>query len=266
MNALTLNGFNRSPYLGFSENLPEWIDAAAAAGFAYYTPDFPAIAAWLEAGRTLPALAQKFRDAGIGCAVISVAAMLDGSEQQDRDLAFAAAAGEALGAQFLQVNVGAPDKPSQLAALQRACDTLAGTGLKLALEYMPVSPLATLADTVELVDAVGHDKAGALIDIWHHSHDPQGWETLSTMPLSAIAYAEFDDAMSPLSSDLIDEMLHRRTMPGEGVLDCARFARILRERGFDGLVSVEVINREWRERPVADFARACHNTTRVFFP
>ena len=266
MNALTLNGFNGSPYLGLPENLSGWIDAAAAAGFAYFTPDCPAIAAWLEAGRTLPALAQKFRDAGTGCAVISVAAMLDGSDQQDRDLAFAAAAGEALGAQFLQVNVGAPDKASQLAALEQACRAVAGTGLKLALEYMPVSPLATLADTLELLDAVGHESAGALIDIWHHSHDPKGWETLATIPLSAIAYAEFDDAMPPASSDLINEMLHRRTMPGEGVLDCARFAGILRQRGFDGLVSVEVINREWRDRSVSDFARACHDTTRRYFP
>lgn len=266
MNALTLNGFNGSPYIGQPENLSQWIDAAAAAGFAYYTPDCPAISAWLEAGRNLPALAQQFREAGIGCAVISVAAMLDGSAQQDRDLAFSKAAGEALGAQFLQVNVGAPDKPSQLAALERACDTLTRTGLKLALEYMPISPLATLADTVELVDAVGHDKAGALVDIWHHNHDPQGWETLSTVPLSAIAYAEFDDALPPLGSDLIEEMLHRRTMPGEGVLDCARFAHILRDRGYDGLVSVEIINREWRERPITDFTRACHDTTRAYFP
>ena len=266
MTALTLNGFNGSPYLGLPENLSDWIDAAAAAGFAYFTPDCPAIAAWLEAGRTLPALAQKFRDAGTGCAVISVAAMLDGSALQDHSLAFAAAAAEALGAQILQVNMGAQDKSAQLTALEKACRALAGTGLKLALEYMPVSPLATLADTLDLVDAVGHENAGALVDIWHHSHDPQGWETLATIALSAIAYVEFDDALAPLGDDLVNEMLHRRTMPGEGVLDCAGFAQTLLQRGFDGLVSVEVINREWRDSPVPDFARACHDATRRYFP
>lgn len=266
MNALSLNGFNGSPWLGQPENLGGWIDAAAAAGFEYFAPDCPAIAGWLDAGRTLPQLAARFRSAGTRCLVVTVAAMLDGSPGQRTNLAFAAAAAAALDAPMLQVNMGVATPAAQLGALEQACRALEGTGLKLAIEYMPTTPLATLADTLALVQSVGTDRAGALIDIWHHSYDPGGWETLETIPLEAVAYAEFNDARPRASDDLAAEMLNRRAMPGEGTLDCARFASLLAARGYSGTISVEVLDEEWRARPPAAFARACHEAARSFFP
>lgn len=261
----TLNGANGTVWLGLKQNLAGWVEAAAAAGFDYLSPDCPSLAAWMEEGHSLAALARKMRDAGVASPIVTICAMLDGSPQQDAGLAFAVQAAEALGARILQVNMAADTPAARLAALEQACRITEGTGLKLALEYMPTTGLSTLAQTVEIVDAVGHDRAGALVDIWHHSHDPQGWETLATCPLSAIAYAEFCDAPPPVSDDLTDEMMHRRLMPGEGVLDCARFADVLHNRGFNGIVSVEVLNREWRDRPLEDFAQACFASTSRYF-
>lgn len=266
MTMLSLNGFNGSPWLTGAQDLGGWIDAAAAAGFPLFAPDCPAIAAWLEAGHSLAALAQRFRDAQVGCAVVTVCGMLNNSEQQDSDLAFAAKAAVALDARFLQVNASAPDRATQRAALERACTLVDATGLKFAIEYMPITPLATLAATVELVDSVGRDKAGALVDIWHHSHDPDGWQTLASVPLDAIAYVEFCDALPPQSEDLQMEMLQRRAMPGEGALDCTRFASLLRDRGYDGMVSIEVLNAQWRDRPLATFAAACAAAAERYFP
>jgi len=51
---------------------------------------------------------------------------------------------------------------------------------------------------------------------------------------------------------MIRESLHRRAVPGEGVLDLDRFATTLREMGYDGIVSVEVLSVELRE-----LARRC---------
>lgn len=165
-----------------------------------------------------------------------------------------------------QVNVSAVGRAAQETALARACDTLDGRGLKLAIEYMPITPLATLADTLALIAGVGNDRAGALVDIWHHSHDPAGWETLAAAPLDAIAYVEFCDAAPRESDDLTHEMLHRRRMPGDGVLDCARFAGLLARRGYAGMVSAEVLDEAWRARPAAQFAQACHDASRRYFP
>lgn len=260
-----LNGANGTAWLGLPQNLAGWVDAAAAAGFEYFSPDCPSLAAWMEEGRSLAALARQMHDAQVASPIVTICAMLDGSPQQDAGLTFAIQAAEALDARILQVNMAAGDTPARLAALEQACRLTEGTGLKLALEYMPTTGLSTLAQTIEIVDAVGHDRAGALVDIWHHSHDPQGWETLATCAVSAIAYAEFCDALPPVSNDLADEMMHRRVMPGEGVLDCAHFAEMLHNRGFNGIVSVEVLNRAWRDRPLVTFAQACFESTARYF-
>src|SRR5436190_954095 len=183
--------------------------------------------------------------------------MLDGGEAALGDLRAALHAGEALGARFLQVNVAAPDPAARLEAVERACEAIDGSGLRLAIEYLPFSPLATLAETLEIVARVGTDLAGALVDIWHHSHDPAGWETLAATPRDAIAYVEFDDALSPVSADLLVETMERRTFPGEGVLEVERFARLLRARGHEGMVSVEVLSRELSQMPLAEFVARC---------
>lgn len=259
MNPLSLNCFNESPWVGGSGDLGGWIDAAAASSFAFIGPDCPSIEAWLAGDGTLPALARRMRDAGIGCEVVAVCGLIDGSAAQLAGLQRAVTFAEALGARMLQVNVAAPDAPARLDAVAAAASLLDGTGLKLALEYMPFTSLSTLAETLEIVTEVGAARAGALVDIWHHAHDPGGWEALASAPLDAIAYVEFDDAKAPGQGvDLADETLHHRTFPGAGMLDCARFASAWRARGYTGMVSIEVLDRAWRGRPVGEFARACH--------
>ncbi|WP_226016575.1 TIM barrel protein [Novosphingobium sp. FKTRR1] len=263
MNPLSLNTFNGSPWVGGAGDLGRWADAAAAAGFALLGPDCPSIDAWLATGRTMAGLSRRLRDAGIGCEIVGVCAMLDGSAQQRAALAQATRHAQALGANFLQVNVSAPDAAARLAAVEQAATAVAGTGLRLALEYMPITPLCTLAETLAIVTSIGTDTVGALVDNWHHAHDPQGWETLADAPLDAIAYVEFDDAQpAPANASLDDETMHRRTFPGTGVLECARFASLCRARGYNGVVSVEVLDRAWRDRPLSEFADTCFATTR----
>jgi sugar phosphate isomerase/epimerase len=83
------------------------------------------------------------------------------------------------------------------------------------------------------------------------------------MPLERIAYVQFSDALPPAeNSSAMAETLHRRTLPGDGTLDLRRFAHVLRERGWDGLVSVEVLSAALRERlPVGEFAAAAGAAT-----
>ncbi len=53
-----------------------------------------------------------------------------------------------------------------------------------------------------------------------------------------------------IETRMIRESLHRRALPGEGILELDRFATTLREKGYDGIVSVEVLSAELRELPV----------------
>jgi hypothetical protein len=48
--------------------------------------------------------------------------------------------------------------------------------------------------------------------------------------------------------------------PSGGVLELDRFTSTLRERGWDGVVSVQVLSAELRQLPLADFARIAHDS------
>jgi sugar phosphate isomerase/epimerase len=56
------------------------------------------------------------------------------------------------------------------------------------------------------------------------------------------------------------ETMDRRLMPGDGVLEVERFASTLLDRGWEGVVSVEVLNSELCKLPVAEFARRAYES------
>lgn len=262
----SFNHFCRSPWYGLTPDLPGAIEACARAGFDQFAPDCLSLAAWQEQGRSLAELARLLRDAGLPSGPLAACAMIDGSACALDRLAVARRMAEVLGTSIMQVNVTGPDATLRAEAVEMACDMLGKDGeFRLALEYMPISGLATLAETLEIVARVGEERAGALVDIWHHSYDPDGWQTLSRAPMSAIAYVEIDDALPPEGEDLLAEMMDRRTFPGQGILDTARFARLLRERGYDGPVSVEVLNRKLAAEPIGWFATRALETSRTLF-
>lgn len=104
-----------------------------------------------------------------------------------------------------------------------------------------------------------------MIDIWHHSRSPDGWEDLAAVPAEAIAYVELNDALPLASRDLAAETLSRRVFPGEGEFEVAHFVETVRATGYRGMASVEVLSDAWRGRPVADFTARAYRSTAAFW-
>jgi sugar phosphate isomerase/epimerase len=93
---------------------------------------------------------------------------------------------------------------------------------------------------------------------WHFCAGNSIWADLERVPLDDIAYIQFADALAPASDSLARETMHRRALPGEGVLELDRFAATLLYRGWRGTVSVEVLNAELRELPADVLTRRLH--------
>lgn len=134
------------------------------------------------------------------------------------------------------------------------------------LEHLPGFGLDPLNGAIELARRVGYHRARVLVDIWHVSHSADTWDDVAAMPADALAYVEICDALPPLGTDQGLEMTERRTFSGEGVLDNERFHRIFAERDYDGIVSVEVVNREWRGSDLGAFARRYLASARRLWP
>lgn len=103
------------------------------------------------------------------------------------------------------------------------------------------------------------------IDAWHFCHSTGGWDDLARLSLDDIAYVQFADALPPDSERSLRETMHRRTLPGRGVLDLERFAATLLERGWEGTVSVEVLNADLRALPVDELVQRLYESAAPYW-
>jgi sugar phosphate isomerase/epimerase len=151
--------------------------------------------------------------------------------------------------------------------IERCAKLFDAAGAGMAVEYTPLGAIPTLRDGMEFVTAAGRAaRAGLLIDSWHFCFSDNTWGDLAAVPLDDIAYVQFTDALEPEYRDrMIRESLHRRALPGEGVLELNRFAATLLDRGWDGTVSVEVLSAQLRGLPVDLLVERLYTTTAEYW-
>jgi sugar phosphate isomerase/epimerase len=222
------------------------IDATATAGFG---------ALGIAAPRAVAGTREQLAAAGLRChelLALQLADDMDSVTSQAEQLAEAAALVEA---EFVLTVFQDGLSDSSAKVIRRAAEIFAEAGTKMAVEFSPLGPVATIDDGLAVVAAAGAERAGLLIDSWHFCVGESTWAQLEQVPIELIAYLQFDDALERGEGSMGSETMNRRAMPGDGVLELDRFATTLLERGFDGTVSIEVLNRELRELPVEEFAR-----------
>jgi sugar phosphate isomerase/epimerase len=263
---LCFSTFNESAWFGATPHLAAHVRAAAAAGFDAVGLDVFSLAKCAEAGTSAEALAAEIARAGVRCAELTGLWLGPDPREPDPNLPALVAAARVLRPDWVLVNADCAVDARAAEALRRAADALREAGARVALEFLPFTQVRCIADALALVERSGVPDAGVLVDTWHFFQGPDGWDELAALPLERLAYVQFDDHPElPAAGDLREALLHRRALPGEGVFDLTRFSRELRARGFDGLVSVEVLSSAWRGGDVAEFTRRAHAATARFW-
>jgi len=268
MNALCFNTMDRSAYLLGDQdpNLPAQIRAAARAGFPWIGPDAYSIQRFCEEGGRLEALTDQLEAAQIGVfelPTLLVSRDVKGTRDEIQRLAGYASA---LRPQFIQLNVDHEIDESVLDGLRRAGDTFGPIGARLAIEYLPWLPaIRDLRSTRDLLDRARVEGAGVLVDTWHFTHSADTWEDLDDLPLSELAYVQFDDHPALASDDLVEETLQRRVMPGQGTFELERFCARIRAKGYTGPVSCEVLSAVTREADIDVVTRQVFQTSTPFW-
>lgn len=175
-----------------------------------------------------------------------------------RRLAEAAAV---VNAQWVLTTFAAPLSGETRPLIERCAAAFAEAGSGMAVEFSPLGAVTSIAGGLAVVEAAGAGRAGLMIDSWHFFRGDSTWEQLERVPLDSIAYVQFCDAPPPVSENGIHETMNRRAMPGDGTFELGRFASTLLDRGWAGLVSVEVLSAELRELTVPEFARRAYQST-----
>jgi sugar phosphate isomerase/epimerase len=260
----SFNTLNHSVVFGLPPALPDQIAAAAGAGYDLVGLDLGAVLAHEAAGLGPAALAGVMRQHGVSCYEL-VPMMLTSDEHH-----FKAGLGDLLRVvtelQPAIVYAIGPDEPDERMAanFRLGAQALADLGVGSAIEFVAGWGVDTLDKALDLAVAAGAG-VGLVMDSWQVFRTPGGWPALNALAGDRIAFAQLADGLAEPMADPMFEMSNRRLIPGEGAFDLIGFRDAVRARGFDGVVSVEVLNEDWRARPVADFARATLAATRALW-
>lgn len=145
-------------------------------------------------------------------------------------------------------------------AFARLCDDTAAAGLQVALEHLPFTNVTTLADALTIVEAADRPNGGLCLDSWHHFRGQREWAVLANLPAERIKSIQINDGPEqPVDSDYYRDTVAHRLTPGTGSFDLERFLVTIRERGYPGPVSVEVLSEDLRELPAE---RVCRELAR----
>jgi 2-keto-myo-inositol isomerase len=105
---------------------------------------------------------------------------------------------------------------------------------------------------MRIVDEVGRDDVGLVVDTWNFFLGGNHVEELRATPIEKLWMFHLVDAPRQLPPNLTNG---HRLLPGEGGLPLKEFIGTLRQMGYSGPVSVELFNEELWSMPAQDAVR-----------
>jgi 2-keto-myo-inositol isomerase len=126
------------------------------------------------------------------------------------------------------------------AALGEAAELAGSFGVRIALEFQKSSPFcASLETATALVAQCGSPNAGVCVDAFHFQTGPSKLEDLDGLPGEVIAWVQLCDVIATPRELAGDS---DRVLPGDGDFPLAAIVERLARTGYDGHVSLELLN------------------------
>lgn len=139
--------------------------------------------------------------------------------------------------------------------IARICDIGAKYGVRFQLEPVGWSPIHSLRSTQKLIQAVGRDNFGTVIDFFHLF---VGGETtpddVRHFDPNRIYHIHFCDCRLPREGEIFDETILRGMYAGEGEVPIAEWVQAVKDTGYDGWWSYELVSAKHWQHDAAEVA------------
>jgi len=127
----------------------------------------------------------------------------------------------------------------------------AEVGIKPTFEYIGFFHSASkLSDAWDVVQQTDHPDATIILDSFHNWNSHSTLDDLKAIPLERISHYHINDANPTIPAG--QQTDPDRVMPGDGPIDLASEIEVLKAKGYEGTVSLELFNRDLWEQPPAD--------------
>jgi sugar phosphate isomerase/epimerase len=133
-------------------------------------------------------------------------------------------------------------------SLKQAAQWAAGFDVRLALEFRGSATFCSSLDTaISLVAACGEANVGVNLDVFHYYTGPSKFEDLYLLTPANLAFVQVSDVLDRPRELATDA---DRIFPGEGSFKLEPILALLRQIGYDGWISLELLNPVvWQAKP-----------------
>jgi 2-keto-myo-inositol isomerase len=125
-------------------------------------------------------------------------------------------------------------------SLKQAAQWAAGFEIRLALEFRGKATFCSSLDTaLALITQCGEPNVGINFDVFHYYTGPSKWEDLRLLTPQTLAFVQLSD-LAGVPRELATDA--DRVLPGDGDFQLKQIVEQLRTLGYDGWVSLEILN------------------------
>jgi 2-keto-myo-inositol isomerase len=144
--------------------------------------------------------------------------------------------------------VDQPALQGAVASLAKAAQWAAAFDVRLALEFRAKNTLCASLDTaLALVAQCGEANVGVNFDVFHYYTGPSKFEDLGLLTVDRLVHVQLSD-LSGVPRELASDA--DRILPGDGDFQLGPLLERFRALGYDGWVSVEMMNPTlWQANP-----------------
>ena len=136
-------------------------------------------------------------------------------------------------------------------SLVQAAERAAEKSVRVAIEFQAKATLPNnLQTAVALIAECGHPALGLCLDAFHWYTGPSKTEDLGYLSNDLLFHVQFSDLVGASRETATDS---DRILPGDGELPLEPIVDCLRQIGYDGAVSVELMNPQMWQIPALLF-------------
>jgi len=252
-----INGATTMPY-----PLKRDIQTATNAGFEGIEIWYPKMKKFLKSHSLteLKNMLQKNHLEVASICPLSIRAFSDNNNSR-AELEEAARQAQKLGCDTLLV---CPDAPQESIPQSAAWDTLSAEirecarmvekrGVKIALEPLGMHPLVPgPREAMEVIKRADHPAVGLIMDTFHYYKSSVKLEDIRSIPVEKMLIVHINDCQSLPKDQLKDS---HRLYPGLGVIPIISMLKPLKEKGYQGYLSVEIFREEYWQLPPEEVSR-----------
>lgn len=247
-----INGATTMPY-----TLEEDLEAAAEAGFDAVEIWSGKLDTYLES-HSVDALKELLEKHRLKVASICPYSLVGFSDNRGHIISIRKAAeiAEAIECPVLLVCGDAPpddiDEDDAYDAMANVASTYADWaedhGVKIAIEPLGGHPfIPGPKEALEIIERADHEALGLMMDTFHYYKSGVSLDTIREIPLDQLLIVHVNDCEDLPPSDLTDQ---NRLHMGEGVIPLHDMLTVLKEKGYEGALSVEIFREEyWQQDP-----------------